>query len=558
VAGGQQITSAQGSVTQSASIALVGQAITSATGTIVASTPADVEIEGSESTSAAGSVGSARFISLRSRKVGGGAANRLLAGSAVAATQGIPIPGITKALTGLSIASSTGSLARTRSVTLSGSVVGVFQGTASPTVPGNGFFVPTITLTTSSPSHNITQYVPGYVTGMSLLIQGTLPSTVTTNVENGSSGVTHLVWNQTGGPVTVSGITIAIIPDTEDSNSIPALILAIPQNNWAQINNTTIQSALPSPLPTHNNPNVSVNRPENITEAWSGGAVDTTRNRLIVWGGGHTDYPGNEIYAGSLQTLSMTRIRNYSPNIASVDGANLCSDGAPTSRHTYDAMAYAANTDRVICIAGATTPQGGIDNRIHAMDMGTTTPGWSHAAGNTAWNSAHGFMAEYDPVNGTVWVCDRDGLWEVNTTTLVATRRVTISFNASTDCTAAIDTSRRRFVMFENGGGVFYNSLNSPYTAGTLTSTSVPSGVSHRSRGVIYHPPSDRFIAWGGNSNVYALPGAGGAWTQIATNAGPNFDQLELGTFGRWGYVPNYGVIVLVNGITQNMYVFRP
>src|SRR5688572_7463782 len=28
----------------------------------------------------------------------------------------------------------------------------------------------------------------------------------------------------------------------------------------------------------------------------SGGSYDSTRNRMIVWGGGHGDYAGNEIY----------------------------------------------------------------------------------------------------------------------------------------------------------------------------------------------------------------------------------------------------------------------
>src|SRR5262245_33687406 len=34
--------------------------------------------------------------------------------------------------------------------------------------------------------------------------------------------------------------------------------------------------------------------------AWSGGVMDTLRNRLIIWGGGHSDYSGNEVYALNL------------------------------------------------------------------------------------------------------------------------------------------------------------------------------------------------------------------------------------------------------------------
>src|SRR5262245_12768815 len=44
-----------------------------------------------------------------------------------------------------------------------------------------------------------------------------------------------------------------------------------------------------------------------VTTAWSGGVFDTTRNRLIVWGGGHNDYYGNEIYAVNLNSNSIQR-----------------------------------------------------------------------------------------------------------------------------------------------------------------------------------------------------------------------------------------------------------
>ena len=46
----------------------------------------------------------------------------------------------------------------------------------------------------------------------------------------------------------------------------------------------------------------------NVTAAWSGGAFDTRRNRLYLWGGGHHDYYGNEVYALDLTSGSMLRI----------------------------------------------------------------------------------------------------------------------------------------------------------------------------------------------------------------------------------------------------------
>jgi hypothetical protein len=62
---------------------------------------------------------------------------------------------------------------------------------------------------------------------------------------------------------------------------------------------------------------------------------------------------------------------------------------------------------------------------------------------------------------------------------------------------------------------------------------------------------------WSGGSNVFALDMDSRAWNQVATNQGPTRPASAQGTFGRWGYIPQFGVIALVNGIDQNAWVFR-
>lgn len=57
------------------------------------------------------------------------------------------------------------------------------------------------------------------------------------------------------------------------------------RNTWCEIPNTHLLDASPKNLPVG----------RSIIAAWSGGAFDTKRDRLIVWGGGHGDYNGNEI-----------------------------------------------------------------------------------------------------------------------------------------------------------------------------------------------------------------------------------------------------------------------
>jgi len=47
-----------------------------------------------------------------------------------------------------------------------------------------------------------------------------------------------------------------------------------------------------------------------VINDWSGGAFDTKGNRLLVWGGGHAGYAGNEIYAFNIDSLKWLRLTN--------------------------------------------------------------------------------------------------------------------------------------------------------------------------------------------------------------------------------------------------------
>ena len=94
----------------------------------------------------------------------------------------------------------------------------------------------------------------------------------------------------------------------------------------------------------------------NVIAPWSGGAFDTKRNQLIVWGGGHGDYAGNEIYAFSLDTLQWTRLTEPS-SIKDVKGCEpMMPDGQPTSRHTYNGLDYIESEDKIIAAGGFIWP----------------------------------------------------------------------------------------------------------------------------------------------------------------------------------------------------------
>ena len=60
-----------------------------------------------------------------------------------------------------------------------------------------------------------------------------------------------------------------------------------------------------------------------VLSAWNSGVFDTQRNRLIIWGGGHGDYSGNEVYALSLNgTPAFSRLNNSTAGGCSMESCD--------------------------------------------------------------------------------------------------------------------------------------------------------------------------------------------------------------------------------------------
>src|SRR6516225_3263064 len=83
---------------------------------------------------------------------------------------------------------------------------------------------------------------------------------------------------------------------------------------WYEFPNSHLSSVVPSPAPAGD--------PANIMNAWSGGVYDTDREQLIIWGGGHSDYSGNEVYSfGPLTSATPTWQRLTDPSEPSTGGS---------------------------------------------------------------------------------------------------------------------------------------------------------------------------------------------------------------------------------------------
>jgi len=91
---------------------------------------------------------------------------------------------------------------------------------------------------------------------------------------------------------------------------------------------------------------------------WSGGLFDTKRNRLIIHGGGHNGYYGNEIYAIDLNANPIAPVlvqdASHGAGISNVTNCpEVYSDGNPVAVHSYSGLVYVSSLDRYLRYSGS-------------------------------------------------------------------------------------------------------------------------------------------------------------------------------------------------------------
>jgi hypothetical protein len=116
--------------------------------------------------------------------------------------------------------------------------------------------------------------------------------------------------------------------------------------------------------------------PASIVSAWSSFAWDTKSNNLLLWGGGHANYGGNEMYVwngagakagqwtrGSLAS-ELTQVDRVVPGDAAgttqIDVRHyfVTDRAAPQSAHTYDNNVFLANNNMFMTFGGASYDSG--------------------------------------------------------------------------------------------------------------------------------------------------------------------------------------------------------
>jgi hypothetical protein len=329
-------------------------------------------------------------------------------------------------------------------------------------------------------------------------------------------------------------------------------IESLPVGQWLELPNTKIRSVLPSPVPGGNT------GPTSITVAWNGAAVDSKRSRLIIWGGGHGDYFGNEMYALDLPNMSISRLTNPSTYCNQSNCTDFLPDNTPTARHTYDGLTYMSHADRFVSFGGALSPCGNGSSKIWTFNFAASQWKMMSPTSPVDWDG-NGQMAVYDSATQRIYFDQQTDFcyYTFGMTTGNPNGYTHISTHAYLDyhLSATIDTKRRKFVIL--GDGVNIIDLTTGALSTMTTSNTPGIATSGQNPGISYDPVADRIVAWHGGKNVYALNMDTQAWTAYSPASGPTSSAPSQGTYGRWNYVPGYSVFAMVNSIDENGWVFR-
>lgn len=360
-------------------------------------------------------------------------------------------------------------------------------------------------------------------------------------------------------PALALGAVVLLVVGSARANPVDDL----KPGEWYEVPSSHMRAV--DPCPGHDCSYSGAEGQAAVIDDWSGGAYDTKRDRLLVWGGGHAGYGGNELYAFDLGTLTWSRLTNPS-DPPGVD-VPYAPDGNPTSRHTYDYLQYVPAIDSLCSFGGAGFYSSGQTQTGHTDCYDFEAGRWRQHPDRAFLGTNIGAFSAVDPTSGHAWAHGCGGYSSLAELDPVAdawlshggmwTETVYPQYNL----TAAIDPVGRVLVAV-GGGQAFTWDLSKPGdVAGAVLSTSGDPSIVHApSPGFAYDPAIHAFVGWSGGSDVFTLDPTTWTWTRVApspTNVVTPTAAQQWGTFGRFRYSATRNVFVVVSSVDQDVYVYK-
>ncbi|NNM00773.1 MAG: hypothetical protein HKO62_08495, partial [Gammaproteobacteria bacterium] len=297
--------------------------------------------------------------------------------------------------------------------------------------------------------------------------------------------------------------------------------------------------------------------PRGVVSAWSGAALDTSRNRLLVWGGGHKAYAGNELYTFDIAARRWQRLTDPSPiqGYRAKRDKGVLQDGAPVARHTYNNLVYLPPPiDALWAQGGSNWHNGEGDRKTWLFPFAEQK--WKRLA--DAPETYFDTLAAFDAKRQRVVHYPKKHLYayDINKN---AWNRIASGARMWINRTAAIDTRRQQYLVLGRKELIAVD-LAKPERQQRLKTRGAKAIEARRSPGFAYDSRHDRMVAWAGGGRVYSFDIGARTWYRHEP-PDPQADQpgkqQQRGTYGRFRYVPDFDIFVLVNAADEDVFVYR-
>lgn len=378
---------------------------------------------------------------------------------------------------------------------------------------------------------------------------------------------------------------------------VDAVIAAMPANSWKALPNTNMSDVCPEPYHSY--------FCGSVMKAWSGAAYDHGRDRMLVWGGGHSDSFYNNIFAfdlGDMQWSRLTEMRpgtlgdtppkgfkdirpescGYYPSGEALEFADEDLKGAyldpevchrddiaaqldpqqPRSSHSYGKPVYMPTVDEFFYLGGAYYPSAQTWSPW-GFRYSFASESWSESAPRSG-GPGRG-MAAIDAAGDVWYATDAGGLfmryrpvddaWDTFGTLNSDVRGVGDIDRVRNQFWIVQDTGREPLVRgFDLGDNEKLNSAD-PYIDIATSGDLPPQG---NRVGFVYADGMDAFAAWSGGRDVHLLDPESRVWTRYTGDGDEPTAPASNGTYGRWRYSITRKVFVLVNDTTGGVFIYKP
>jgi hypothetical protein len=354
---------------------------------------------------------------------------------------------------------------------------------------------------------------------------------------------------------------VCVVP----KSSLPSWLRAKALFEFVQVPTTNaLSDVAPSPVPPSDGGGSHW-----VVDAWGGMTVRQASADLLINGGGHTNYAGNEIYAITLTQDSPAYRRAWGPTpTGSVNTtSDYYDDGNPAAQHTYYFLQYDAAADRLMRMVGGTYTVGGLHTPISSWNWGAANWNASGTHPNVAGSNFDTGGCCMDPVTGNIYLWDgtwsrtwrkATNDWDFDQFATKANRTYNaMAFDPARGCAWSIGSNANT----SSGQVQKWNIAANTYLDISVTGDAAVAATTAAALGIARDPDTGNIYLYADSGVVYKFdPAALTITTVTMSGSTPASDASygnSQGTFGKFHYVASLKAIVLKPSWTSPLFAFR-